>query len=113
MRRVEVGTWPVTVAVVGGDGVRALPAVDGAVVRRFASSGDGGRGGRRSVLAAIRARAFALVVVHARWMGHGDSEAVRRACRNTGVPCRVVTGGMSSVWRVLHAFVTQGASDVW
>lgn len=112
MRRAASTTSPIDIAVVGGDGVRALAAVVGVNVRRFPSSGDAGRGALRSALAAIRAGAFALVVVHARWMGHGDSESLRRLCRNLGVPCRVVTGGMTTVWRVLQAFVTESASDV-
>lgn len=113
MRGIRVATGAITVAVVGGDGVRALPAVEGAMLRRFPSSRDDGKGGRRIALAAIRAGGFALVLIQARWMGHRDSERLRRTCRNSGGPYRVVTGVMSTVWRVLHAFVARGASDVW
>lgn len=97
---------PINVAVVGGDATRELPAVDGAVIRRFPSSGDGGNGGHQSALAAIRGRSFALVVIHARWMGHCDSHNLREACRSADVPYRVVTGGRSSVRRVVQSFVT-------
>lgn len=105
-------TTPIAVAVVGGDGVRAMPPVYGVVVRRFPSSGDRGIRGRRSALAAIRAGSFALVVIHVRWMSHGDSECLRRVCRNTGIAYRVVPGGMGSVWRVVNAFVAKEVSDV-
>lgn len=95
----------VAVAVVGGDGAHVLPDVIGAAIRQFPSSGFGGNGRHQHTLAAIRAGSFALVVILVRWSGHADSDGVRRACRNTGVPYRVVTGGMTSVARIVRALV--------
>lgn len=95
----------VAVAVVGGHGASVVPEVVGAVIRQFPSSGDGGNGRHQHTLAAIRAGSFALVVILVRWAGHADTDGVRRACRNTGVAFRVVTGGMTSVARVVRALV--------
>ena len=97
----------IAVAVIGGDG-RLVPQVDGAVVHGFASTGRGGDGRARSTVAAIRGGGFALVVLAVRWLGHGDSDRVRRACRARGVACVIVAGGMTSVARVVRAFVDGG-----
>ena len=102
----------VAVAVVGGRRSPTIPDVVGAEVRHFPSSGYGGNGRHQSALAAIRGGGFALVLIVVRWMGHADSDGVRRACRNSGVRFRVVTGGMGSVARELRALVTQEVSDV-
>lgn len=99
----------ISVAVIGGDG-RHL-TIRGVALHRFESAGDGGIGRQRSMVAAIRGGRFALVVVVVRWLGHGDSERARQACRRNGVPCRVVAGGMTSVARVVRAFV-DGGRDV-
>jgi hypothetical protein len=100
------------VALVGGDGVRALPDVIGAAIRQYPSSADGGNGRHQHALAAIRHGSFALVVILVRGTGHADSDSVRRACRNSGVPLRVVTGGMTSVARIVRAFVAAEGCDV-
>ena len=97
----------IAVAIIGGDG-RIVPSIAGAVLEGFASTGDGGHARQRSAVAAIRGGAFALVVVAVRWVAHGDSERVRRACRSRGVPCRFVTGRSSALARVVRAFVAGG-----
>lgn len=96
----------IQIAVVGGDATRELPPTEGASIRRFPSSGDGGSGGHRSALAAVRSGSVALVIIHARFMGHSDSSSLREVCRKAGVPCRVVIGGMTTVSRAIVAFVT-------
>jgi hypothetical protein len=75
------------VAVLGGDGRHAARCPVGWTV--YASSGFAGHGQRRRLVAAIKAGAFDVVIVLARWNGHSDIEAVRRACRAAGVPVRV------------------------
>ena len=106
------GSIAIAVAVIGGDGAYVLPEVIGAVIRRFPSSGYGGNGRHQHALAAIRHGLFALVLVLIRWAGHSDTAGVRRASRNSGVPCRVVTGGMTSVARVVRAVVAKEGCHV-
>lgn len=103
------GRKMIQIAVVGGDATRELPPVEGASIRRFPSSRDGGNGGHRSALAAIRSGSVALVIIHVRFMGHGDSHNLREVCRKARVPCRLITGGMTTVSRAIGAFVTAGA----
>lgn len=100
------GRQTIQIAVVGGDATRELPPIEGASIRRFPSSRDGGSGGLRCALAAVRSGSVALVIIYARFMGHSDSHNLREVCRNAGVPYRVVTGGMTTVSRAIVAFVT-------
>lgn len=99
------GKQLIQIAVVGGDATRELTPIEGASIRRFPSSRDGGSGGQRSALAAVRSGSVALVIIHARFMGHSDSNSLRDVCRKAGVPCRVVVGGMTTVSRAIGAFV--------
>ncbi len=106
------GSVSIAVAVVGGDGAQVVPGVVGAAIRQFPSSRDGGNGRLQHALAAIRGGAFALVLVLVRRSSHADSEAVRRACRNSGVRVRVVTGGMTSVARAVRDLIASEGCDV-
>jgi hypothetical protein len=83
-------TAPLRVAVLGGDARQRgrWPEYPGA--RFFAARGDGGNGELRRLLAALRARAFDLVIVLARWNAHAVTGRVRRACRALGVRVEVI-----------------------
>jgi hypothetical protein len=75
------------VAVLGGDGRHAARCPAGWTV--YASSGFAGHGQRRRLVAAIKAGAVDAVIILARWNGHSDIDAVRRACRAAKVPVLV------------------------
>lgn len=89
------------VAVVGGDGGRAMPPLTGWEVRRYSSGRYGGHGPINKLIAAIERGSVALVVLLTRWMGHSESDRIRRACRAAGVRCLLAPGGSSSVGRLL------------
>lgn len=98
----------IVIAVVGGEVMHALRAL-GVAVRRFDGSD---RGQRTSAIAAIGSDTLAGVVIWARWLGHDDSDAVRRACCQNEVPHRVVIGGTSAVARSVRALVEELSSHV-
>jgi hypothetical protein len=59
-------------------------------IRFFSDGRRKGDGELRSLLAAVRARSFDLVVILACWNGHSATRVVRRLCHRTGVDVVVV-----------------------
>ena len=75
------------VAVLGGDGRHRLRCPGEWAV--YPSSNFAGHGPRRQLVAAIKTGTVDAVIILARWNGHSDVEAVKRACRSARVPVRV------------------------
>jgi hypothetical protein len=71
------------VAVFGGDGRHAARCPSEWTV--YASSGFGGNGPKRRLVAAIKAGNVDIVIILAKWNGHSDIHAITAACRSTGV----------------------------
>ena len=76
------------VALVGGDG-RQARRWDGAVVQ-FRAPRDGGNGELRRVLSALRSGRYGRVIILAQWNAHSATVAIRRLCRQLGIPFEVV-----------------------
>ncbi len=90
---------PPRVAVFGGDARYCRNPVP--KLKGYPSGKHGGRGRVRSLLRAIRSRAFDVVLVLVRWVGHAEHDAVRAACLAANVPCCAVAGGWSTARRQL------------
>jgi hypothetical protein len=73
------------IAVFGGDARQRQRWADASGVRFFQSRRGGGNGELRRLVAAVRSRSVALVVVLARWNGHSATRKLRRVCRRYGV----------------------------
>lgn len=84
------GPVPVRVAILGGDARQRDRWPQYTAARFFTACRDGGNGELRRLLAALRAQAFDLVVILARWNSHAVTGPVRRTCRQLGVRVEVV-----------------------
>ena len=93
------------IGIVGGDERKTRSYPDGIEIRRYGSAHFKGNGALRQILAAIASGGLDVVVLMVRWLGHSMSEKVRAACRLSGIPCRIVPGGESSVLRVVRTLV--------
>ena len=98
------------VVIFGGDGRDSRLSIPGLEIRTAASTREAGNGSMRAFQAALRHGAVDRVVILARWLGHSQSRAVRRACQRRGIPCHVEAAGISSVRGYLERLSTELAA---
>lgn len=77
-----------SVAVLGGDGRPVSGVPDGA--RVFRAQGSAGNGELRRLLSALRSGSIAKLIILARWNCHSATKAVRRMCRQHGIPVEIM-----------------------
>jgi hypothetical protein len=103
-RRTVTGR-PLRIAIVGGDGRHGRRRWPAAVdIRVYGSQRERGAGELHRVRSAVRAGETDLVVVLARWVGHGTSSALLRECRRSGVELLVWARGLTGLSRRLESW---------
>lgn len=88
--------------IVGTGRLKELGLPRGIHARLLRSSRECGPGRWRSALAALRGGTFDAVYV-LRWVGHSEMEALKQVSAGTNTPVIWVSGGLTSLKRLLCA----------